>query len=192
MIKAIIFDFFEVIVFDGLRPYIDTYFVDKPDKKIQAIKLVDDRSKGIRIISRDIFIDELAKLAGTTTEVAEDYLSNRHLNIPLLRFIRSELKPHYKIGLLSNASDDWAHKLLAPEDVELFDEILMSYKHKMIKPELRFYKLMTDRLGVEPAECVFVDDIKKYCDGAEAVGMQAIEFVSLEDLKKQLSKIITG
>jgi FMN phosphatase YigB (HAD superfamily) len=31
-----------------------------------------------------------------------------------------------------------------------------------------------ERIGVAPEECVFVDDLRENCAGAEAVGMRAI------------------
>ena len=42
------------------------------------------------------------------------------------------------------------------------------------KPQPEIYLLACERLGVEPAEAVFVDDLRENCDGAEAVGMTAV------------------
>jgi epoxide hydrolase-like predicted phosphatase len=190
MVKAIIFDFFGVIVTEGLRPFIDAYFDDKPDKKVRAIKLTDDRAKGVKNIDYDYFLEALARLAGTTKTVTRDYLSRRRPNKPLLELIKTDLKPYYKIGLLSNASDDWVKKLLTPEEGVLFDEILLSYKQNMIKPDPRFYKLIAQKLGVEPSECLFIDDIQKYCDGAEAIGMKSILYNDFEDFRTKLQMLL--
>ena len=42
------------------------------------------------------------------------------------------------------------------------------------KPQPEIYLLASKRLGVEPERCVFVDDLRENCAGAEAVGMTAI------------------
>ena len=42
------------------------------------------------------------------------------------------------------------------------------------KPQPEIYLLACERLGVEPAAAVFVDDLRENCAGAEAVGMTAL------------------
>ena len=42
------------------------------------------------------------------------------------------------------------------------------------KPQPEIYRLAAERLEVEPDACIFVDDLKENCEGAEAVGMTAI------------------
>jgi putative hydrolase of the HAD superfamily len=42
------------------------------------------------------------------------------------------------------------------------------------KPQPEIYLLACERLGVEPAAAVFVDDLRENCAGAEEVGMTAI------------------
>jgi HAD superfamily hydrolase (TIGR01509 family) len=42
------------------------------------------------------------------------------------------------------------------------------------KPEPEIFRLAAERVGVSEAGCVFVDDLRENCAGAEAVGMTAI------------------
>jgi putative hydrolase of the HAD superfamily len=42
------------------------------------------------------------------------------------------------------------------------------------KPQPEIFLLAAERLGVDPAECVFVDDLRENVAGAEEVGMTAI------------------
>jgi putative hydrolase of the HAD superfamily len=42
------------------------------------------------------------------------------------------------------------------------------------KPQPEIYLLASKRLAVEPKRCVFVDDLRENCKGAEAVGMTAV------------------
>jgi putative hydrolase of the HAD superfamily len=75
-------------------------------------------------------------------------------------------------GLISNSwsTAHYDRQLLA----ELFDTAVISAEVRMHKPQPEIYRLAADRLGVEPAECIFVDDLRENCGGAEAVGMTAV------------------
>ena len=42
------------------------------------------------------------------------------------------------------------------------------------KPQPEIYLLACERLVIEPAQAVFVDDLRENCAGAEAVGMTAL------------------
>jgi putative hydrolase of the HAD superfamily len=42
------------------------------------------------------------------------------------------------------------------------------------KPQPEIYLLAADRVGVAPERCVFVDDLRENCEGAETVGMTAV------------------
>jgi putative hydrolase of the HAD superfamily len=56
----------------------------------------------------------------------------------------------------------------------LFDEIVISGEVGLHKPEPAIFELACERVGFEPGECVFVDDLRENCAGAEAVGITAI------------------
>jgi epoxide hydrolase-like predicted phosphatase len=75
-------------------------------------------------------------------------------------------------GLVSNSwsTAHYDRKLLR----ELFDAVVISAEVGLHKPEPEIYLLAAERLEVEPAECIFVDDLRENCEGAEAVGMTAI------------------
>jgi putative hydrolase of the HAD superfamily len=75
-------------------------------------------------------------------------------------------------GLVSNSwsTAHYDRELLA----ELFDAVVISAEVHLHKPQPEIYRLAAQRLEVEPAQCLFVDDLKENCDGAEAVGMTAI------------------
>ncbi len=57
---------------------------------------------------------------------------------------------------------------------ELFDTAVISAEVGLHKPQPEIYRLAAERLVVPPEECVFVDDLRENCAGAEAVGMTAI------------------
>jgi putative hydrolase of the HAD superfamily len=78
-----------------------------------------------------------------------------------------------RTGLISNS---WGEGLSYDNSMleELFDAVVISGDVGMHKPEPDIFLLGARRIDVPPAECVFVDDLRENCAGAEAVGMTAI------------------
>jgi epoxide hydrolase-like predicted phosphatase len=90
----------------------------------------------------------------------------------MLDAVRAARAAGLKTGLLSNSwsVSHYDRDLLG----ELFDVAVISGEVGMHKPQPEIYELAVERLGVEPAECVFVDDLRENCAGAEAVGMTSV------------------
>ena len=74
-------------------------------------------------------------------------------------------------GLISNS---WGLGIYDRAPVDLFDATVISGDVGMHKPQPEIYLLACERLGVEPAAAVFVDDLRENTEGAEAVGMAAV------------------
>lgn len=70
---------------------------------------------------------------------------------------------------------------------DMFDEVVESSVVGVRKPEPRFYEIACERLGVRPAECVFLDDLGINLKPAKAMGMTTIKvvdpFVALDELE---------
>jgi putative hydrolase of the HAD superfamily len=77
------------------------------------------------------------------------------------------------------------------EVMALFDEIVESSKVGARKPELRFYELAWERLGVQPGECVFLDDLGVNLRPARAMGMTTIKVVDPHQAIDQLLATLT-
>ncbi len=90
----------------------------------------------------------------------------------MLAAVRAARAAGLKTALLSNSwsVDHYDRDLLA----ELFDVAIISGEVGMHKPQPEIYELTVEKLGVEAADCVFVDDLRENCDAAEAAGMTAI------------------
>ena len=71
-------------------------------------------------------------------------------------------------------SNTWGEAPAIREVTGAFDTIVLSHEEGCRKPEPRIYLLAAARLGIEPEECVFVDDIPTNVEGAEAVGMAGV------------------
>ena len=75
-------------------------------------------------------------------------------------------------GLISNSWGLGIYDRL--DSTDMFDATVISGEVGLHKPQPEIYLLACERLGVEPAAAVFVDDLRENCAGAEAVGMTAI------------------
>lgn len=188
MIKAIIFDCFGVLVDDSLSSFYRECFNNDPELIKKAEEDMHLSNKGV--ITHDELLVRYASLAGISADEVNKILSNNPVNEDLFVYIKDGLKPSYKIGFLSNASDNWLEELFTKEQVELFDTLVLSYDVGFAKPEPEIYEITADKLGVRLDECVFVDDRLPYVDGARAVGMRAVVFKSAEQFKKDLPALL--
>jgi putative hydrolase of the HAD superfamily len=64
--------------------------------------------------------------------------------------------------------------------MQRFDAVIESSKVGVRKPEVRFYEIACETLGVEPAQCVFLDDLGVNLKPAAAMGMTTIKVLSAE------------
>ena len=77
-----------------------------------------------------------------------------------------------RTGLISNS---WGRGRYDRDSFgELFDGVVISGEVGLYKPQPEIFRLGAERVGLEPGECVFVDDLRENCEGAEAVGMTAV------------------
>ena len=67
-----------------------------------------------------------------------------------------------------------------------FDVLIWSYQWHMAKPDLAIYRLVLDKLGISPEEALFLDDKLLNVEAALALGMKAIQFTTIERLRKDL------
>lgn len=109
-------------------------------------------------------------------ELERDFWSGDEVDQELVSHI-GRLKTRYLTGLITNAWLDIRHML---EDVwaidTVFDEIIISAEVGLAKPDPAIYQMMLDRLNVEPAEAVFIDDFIANITAAQELGMQTIHF----------------
>jgi epoxide hydrolase-like predicted phosphatase len=91
-------------------------------------------------------------------------------------------------GLISNS---WGRTTYDQELIdELFDAAVISGDVGLHKPEPAIFHLGAERIGVPPGECVFVDDLRENCEGAEAVGMTAILHRGADSTLPQLERLL--
>lgn len=105
----------------------------------------------------------------------------------MISAVRELRRRGVRTGLISNSwsVDHYDRDLLE----ELFEEVVISAEVHLHKPQPEIYLLAAERLGVEPRACLFVDDLRENCEGAEAVGMTAIRHRSAEETRERLAEL---
>lgn len=174
MIKALIFDCFGVLYRDNLSML---YEVVPKDKQQELHDIIHATDHGF--ISRADYFEKIAELSGKeASDIRELDRRQYSRNEPLIARAK-ELKPDFKIGLLSNIGDETMDRLfLEPERSELFDAFVISSAVGLIKPAIELFQVTAERIGCKPEECLMIDDIPANVEGARAAGMQAMLFTN--------------
>ncbi|HEX5940276.1 MAG TPA: HAD family phosphatase [Dehalococcoidia bacterium] len=185
-IKALIFDFGGVVLDMGWHKMseIETTYGMKPGSFRSALwghETWRQREVGVGTLEdyQQAVQREIEAAAGRPVpEAIADWLAyKRVLNEDLLN-LAARLRGDYKIGLLSNADERLEQRL--QEDLKIFDrfdDVINSARVGLAKPDPRIYALACQRLEVQPEETVFVDDLQRNIDAAEAAGMYGIHFL---------------
>ena len=90
-------------------------------------------------------------------------------------------------AILSNMGDN----VLANVEREFawihnFDVLVWSFQLRMAKPDPAIYRQLLDRLGTLPSETLFLDDKMVNIEAARALGIQALQFSTVEQLRADL------
>jgi 2-haloacid dehalogenase len=70
--------------------------------------------------------------------------------------------------------------------IGLMEDVIVSGREGMAKPDRRIFELVVERFGVDPSRAVFVDDKVVNVDAARGVGFHGVVFTSTEALRKDL------
>ncbi len=196
MIKCIIFDFGNVIAkFDNFR------FLDKianycghSAKELHDLVYYSEYPKLYEMgkIDSDEFYAKICEMINAKiprNEFIEAY-TNIFTPIQSTYGLIKILKKDYKIALLSNTSKwDFDLAIKKVDVYDLFDAVTTSFEVGVLKPDPKIYQDCLDKIGFDPEECVFIDDIKEYAEGATKVGINGIQYTGHNDLIATLKNI---
>ncbi len=94
----------------------------------------------------------------------------------------------FSTALLSNS---WGAEEYPRTDFPaLFDAVIISAEVGMRKPEERIFLYAAQALGLEPRECVFVDDVEANIDAAAACGMTGVLHTDAEATAAALQDLL--
>lgn len=106
---------------------------------------------------------------------------------PRMVEVLKRCKTDYKVACITNnvkagegpsMADSASRAAAVREVMALFEHVIESSAEGIRKPDPRIYELACRRLGIEPAEAVYLDDLGINLKPAKALGMQTIKVVS--------------
>jgi len=154
-----------------------------PENDLWDLGEIDDNTFFDYIIS-DIGLS-VEKKAALASFVRDDFYVDKEL----VKMIR-EMRKEYKTILLTNFPAHLHEFLETVWDVEgAFDQIIASCDVKLLKPDLRMYRLALDAVGCDAEEAVFIDDREVNVKAAREMGMEGILFKSKESAVDALNRI---
>lgn len=181
MIKAIVFDFFDVFRSDSYKAWLKKNSFERTGAFAEA-SILSDQGK----INGDEFYRRISAEAGWTV-TPEELDATAELNQQMVDFARG-LRTQYQTCLLSNAPGNFVRRLLAEYDIaDIFDDILISGETGLIKPDAESFQNALSIMGIEADEVLFVDDNEVNIKSAQRLGIQSFLFTTVDQLKADLS-----
>lgn len=127
-------------------------------------------------IPDEVFDERLGTLLGLPEErhagLLDRIFSTLQTDEPMFEAVRRARTQGIRTGLISNSMG--AGRYDRSRFPALFDGVVISGEVGLHKPEPEIYELGCERVGLPAEECVFVDDLRQNCTGAEAVGLTAV------------------
>lgn len=194
MIKAVIFDLGKTVIpFDFQRAYaaierVCAYKAADIPQRIGATDLVMRFEQGLvephdfvqqlsEILQADIGYDEFCRIWSSI------FLPDTLIPESMIEALRKR----YRVLLLSNTNA--IHFPMVRDAYPIlrhFDDYILSYEVKAMKPSPEIYQAAVEKAGCRPEECFFTDDIAAYVDAAKQQGLDGVQFVSREQLETEL------
>lgn len=198
MIKNIIFDFGGVLLDWNPRYLYKSYFNN--DEEMEHF--LADICNGEWNIKQDAgrpFAEAVKELQAKFPEYAEaiqmyddDWEKMLKCELPESIDLLKELKSlGYGIyGLTNWSAEKIGYAFANYSFFSLFDGIVVSGVEKVVKPDRKIYEILLERYSLKPGECVFIDDNQDNVNMAKALGINAIRFDNIGNVKEHLETLL--
>jgi putative hydrolase of the HAD superfamily len=206
MKKAVLWDFGGVILsspFEAFRRFESEHGL--PIDFIRGVNATNPHSNAWALMERsEISTDQFDDLFAREAEA----LGHHVRGADVLSLIHGDVRPEMvemldrvkDAGLLvacltnnivdsPNTVDD-ARSVQIADIMSRFDVVVESSKVGVRKPEPRFYEIACEMLGVEPDECVFLDDLGINLKPARAMGMTTIKVTDTDLALVELAGVL--
>ncbi|MEX1224369.1 MAG: HAD family phosphatase [Pirellulales bacterium] len=145
-------------------------------------------------ISTEAMIDGFQQATGTRPDPSELLLAAGDIfepiadSVAILLAMRAEGR---RLGLLSNTCD--AHWRVCSDGrypflEQTFEQVILSFEHRVAKPDAEIYRIAARRCGLPPERIFFVDDRPENVRAACQVGFDAVLFEGPDQLRDDLAR----
>lgn len=138
--------------------------------------------------------DSLEPLLGHRPEMhrfKEIYFEALNPNPPMIELMRELKAAGYRMAMLTNNVKEWEPlwRSMLPVD-EIFETVVDSAFVGCRKPESKIYAMTLERIDMPAEACLFVDDVKVNCEGAERAGIAAVHFQDNEQAMAEIRDLL--
>ena len=105
----------------------------------------------------------------------------------------------YRLACITNnvRAGHGAGMMRSADNADIYEQVFARFEHTIEsskagvrKPDPRIYQMMCEHLGLEPAKCVYLDDLGVNCKPAAQLGMHAIKVTSGEQALADLGAVL--
>jgi epoxide hydrolase-like predicted phosphatase len=195
-LRGLLVDFGGVLtsnVFDSFRAFCRSEGLE-PDAFVNLFSDEDARRDLRRVETGQIEEQEFGEIVAARLGLAdsEDIVNRLFAGMrpdyAMVEAVRRARAAGVRTGLVSNSIG--AGRYDRSQFPDLYDGVVISAEEGMHKPQPEIFLLGAERIGVAPEQCVFVDDLRENCAGAEAVGMTAVLHRGAESTVPELERLL--
>ena len=200
MIRAVLWDFGGVILsspFEAFNRYEAANGL--PTDFIRSVNATNPDANAWALLERnDVGPDEFDALFADESEA----LGHRIAGADVLGLLSGEVRPEmvmaldrviragYRTACLTNNVVGGEQRMEVGDVMVMFDHVVESSKVGCRKPEPRFYEIACELVGVDPSECMFLDDLGINLKPAKAMGMTTIKVGAAEPAIEELERVL--
>jgi HAD superfamily hydrolase (TIGR01509 family) len=108
--------------------------------------------------------------------------------IPEMLALVHRLHGAYRLFVLSDTNEEhWKHVAENYLDPALFEDVFLSHRLGMVKPDPQLFEHMLAKVACPPAHAIFVDDTPENVTAARTFGMNAYLYTSAFDFGAELA-----
>ena len=170
---------------EGLEPdLVAQHFRSNPEARDLLFELEVGRLAELDFEPRFAAVIGVAEPAG----LIDRLFAGMRPDYAMVNAVRAAKDAGVKTGLISNS---WGKgRYDRSQFPVLFDGVVISGEVGLRKPELRMYELGAEAIGLEPADCVFVDDLPGNLKPARELGMATVHHTGAEETVPQLESLL--
>jgi len=197
-IKAIIFDFGNVLLEWNPRYVYQRYFPNDPEGMERFFKEVDFADWNLQQDKGRPFVEGVAVLSEKFPHYAQ-LIQAYHENwtdsigaaysgtIEILKQLKQAGYPLY--GLSNWSAETFPYAREKYDFFDLFDDFVISGEVGQVKPDPEIFQIMLEKIGKPAEQCLFIDDSLTNINQAQKMGFGTVHFQSPEQLATALHEL---